>query len=132
MGVLAVASLIVAKEAGDTADHIKSQFAVPAFNGLTWKSSDNLLVSGTVVSTSAVGPATLTKSYGRWSHTFALNVDAVSGVDDTSVAAKTVASRTYYNIAGIKIDNPVKGTIVIERTVFTDGTSATRKTVFVK
>ena len=42
------------------------------------------------------------------------------------------AGHTYYNIAGMKIDNPVKGTIVIERTIFTDGTSATRKTVFVK
>lgn len=117
---------------GETPDHVKSKFAVPAFDGLTWKSSDNLCVSGTVVATSAVGAATLTKSYGRWSHTFNLNVDNVSGVDDTNAAAKTVASRTYYNIAGMKIYNPVKGTIVIERTVFTDGTSVTRKTVFVK
>lgn len=117
---------------GETPDHIKSKFTVPAFSGLTWKSSDNLLVAGTVVSTTAVGPATLTKSYGSWTKTFNLNVDNVSGVDDTNVAAKTVASRTFYNVAGIKLDNPEKGTIVIERTVFTDGTSTTRKTVFVK
>ena len=115
---------------GETSQHIKSKFRVITPEGLKWTSSSNLSVAGPVVATSATGAATLTKTFGSWTRTFKLSVDAVSGVDDTNVAAKTVASRTYFTVAGVQIATPANGEIVIERVTYTDGTSATRKTIY--
>lgn len=114
---------------GETAQDIKSKFRVITLDGLKWTSSSNLYVSGPVVSTSAVGAATLTKTFGSWTRTFKLNVTGVSGVEGTDAAAKTVASRTYYNVAGVQITTPARGEIVIERITYTDGSVTTRKTV---
>ncbi|MDO4335651.1 MAG: hypothetical protein Q4C37_07480 [Bacteroidales bacterium] len=52
---------------------------------------------------------------------------SASGVDATLAAEKEVLGVEYYTPAGCRIQAPAETGICIERTIFTDGTTATRK-----
>lgn len=50
-----------------------------------------------------------------------------TAVDELNVNAKTVASRTYYDLQGRQSHTPVPGTVNIVKTAYTDGTTSTAK-----
>lgn len=56
-----------------------------------------------------------------------MNIQAAS-VDDVETV-KTVAESELYDLSGRRVDNPVSGSILIRRTVYTDGTIRTDKIV---
>ncbi len=55
-------------------------------------------------------------------------VKKYTGIDGTEVN-RTVVSVDYYDTLGRKVVEPVAGTVVVERTVFDDGSSTTVKKI---
>ncbi len=55
-------------------------------------------------------------------------VKRVTGIDGTE-SYRTVVSVDYYDTLGRKVTEPAAGTVVVERTVYDDGTSATTKKI---
>ena len=92
------ASIIVLAD-GDTPEAVKSPFFYGSANQAIWTSSDNLYFNDGKVYSTAQGPAWVTKSYGKWSYTWNLNVAALTSVDTTK-ASKTIAGRSYYDLNG--------------------------------
>ncbi len=79
----------------------------------------------------ALGPAAITvkTADGKYSRTFAVVVNTVTGVSENGIDAPAVVSRTYYDLQGMEITNPAAGSMVIVRTVYSDGIATTVKAV---
>lgn len=120
------ASIIVLAD-GDTPEAVRSPFSYGSANQAIWTSSDNLYFDDGKVYSTAQGPAWVTKSYGKWSYTWHLNVTALTGVDATK-ASKTIAGRCYYDLYGRRVADPGAG-VYIEVTRYTDGSTAASKVV---
>lgn len=114
---------------GETAQEVKSDFTVAVPQGITWTGSENLQISGSDVRATTIGAATLTKTFGAWSRTFNLNIAKATGINTVS-GAGNILSRAYFSLSGAKTTAPAIGEVVVEQTVYTDGTSATRKVVY--
>ena len=82
--------------------------------------------AGEVVTEAAGGAAGVANIAGKRVKTYSFNITKVSGVDGVE-ADKEVASRTYFDLGGHRIAAPAPGSVCIVRTVYTDGTSATKK-----
>lgn len=66
---------------------------------------------------------------GKYSRTFNLTVNKPTGVETDMADVNPALSITYYDLQGNVVYNPAKGTMVIVRTVYTDGTATTAKQV---
>ena len=106
---------------------IESPFFYGSANQAIWTSSDNLYFSDGKVYSTAQGPAWVTKSYGKWSYTWNLNVAALTSVDTTK-ASKTIAGRSYYDLNGRSVAVPAAG-VYIQVTRYTDGSTTATKVV---
>jgi hypothetical protein len=53
-------------------------------------------------------------------------INALSGVDSIH-SDSDIVLRTYYNLSGIEIAAPQQGEVVIEKTLYRDGTTTVRK-----
>ena len=120
------ASIIVLAD-GDTPEAVKSPFFYGSANQAIWTSSDNLYFNDGKVYSTAQGPAWVTKSYGKWSYTWNLNVAALTSVDTTK-ASKTIAGRSYYDLNGRSVAVPAAG-VYIQVTRYTDGSTTATKVV---
>ncbi len=107
------ASIIVLAD-GDTPEAVKSPFFYGSANQAIWTSSDNLYFNDGKVYSTAQGPAWVTKSYGKWSYTWNLNVAALTSVDTTK-ASKTIAGRSYYDLNGRSVAVPGAGVYIRSR-----------------
>lgn len=67
---------------------------------------------------------------GQLTRTYDLKLRYPSGVN-ANLADKAVASREYYSTSGVRISGPsVYNRVAIERTVYTDGTTVSRKVLY--
>lgn len=116
---------------GDGFDNVTQAFAIGTPEGVAWTASDNLTITGNTVTPANKEKgekATLTLTAGELTRTFELTLNAeASGISGISDNGKTVAVRQLFNTAGERVVTPERGTVVIERTVYTDGTVSVRK-----
>lgn len=129
------ATHIIFTKTGDTPDFINEIFYIGhPVDGLEWTCSDHFQLSKS--DPGKVYPVKTGKGWikiatpdGKHSRTFNLTVNSTTGVDTNGLDANPVLSVTYYDLQGNVVTNPAKGTLVIVRTVYTDGTSSTAKQV---
>ena len=120
-----VASVLL--DEGDTFENVTKPISVGALDGVEWTVSDNLSISEGKVYAKAAGPATITKTTGKFSRTYNLVVAEVTGVSDVT-ASKAIAARYYYNLNGIRFaEKPSDAGVYIMQTVYTDGTTSAAK-----
>lgn len=119
----------------DKPDHITEYFFVgcPKEN-LQWELSPQFRMSksdpGKIYPVS-LGNGTIKVSTpdGKYSRTFNLTVDKTTGVEEYDVDGAIPVSTEYYTLQGTRIQNPAPGSMVIVRTVYSDGTVTTAKTL---
>lgn len=128
-----IATILLAE--GEKVDSVASSFKIGTPYGAVWTCSSNLEISGNDVSlknTTEVESATLTLTVGELTRTYNLTIQnsAYSGVDGLNNDGKEVQSVKYYTTSGVPVAEPsAEMGVIIERKVYTDGTSATRKYV---
>ncbi len=127
----AVAMLLLAD--GEKTDSVTHNFKVGTPAGAVWTASSNLVIDGNDVKLANKTngeAATITLTVGNLSRTYELTLYYPSGIS-SNIADKAVASRVYYNLAGVRVEGPSEyNPVVIERTVYTDGTSASAKVIY--
>ena len=115
---------------------VKSAFKIGTPKGTEWTASENLKITGNDVklANKSLGEnATLTLKVGELTKTYELTLNGVPvGIGQNGIDGKTVISRTYYTTNGVVVDNPVQNGITIEKMVYDDGTTETRKVVSVE
>lgn len=112
---------------GDTEDKVTGTIKLSKLDGVEWTAGGALGLWDGDASTYSIGEGTLTATCGKYSKTFKFNVTQATAVD-SKVAAKTVKSVKYYNVAGVESAEPFVGVNVVV-TTYTDGTKATAKRV---
>ena len=127
----AVAMLLLAE--GEKTDSVIHDFQVGTPNGAVWTASDNLAIDGNNVKLAHKTngeAASITLTVGNLSRIYNLTLFYPSGVE-SNIADKAVVSRTYYNLSGVRVEGPsTYNPVVIERTVYTDGTSVSAKVLY--
>lgn len=119
---------------GDNLDDVKNDFQIGVPNGVVWSSTPNLEIEGNkvIVKNSAIGEkAELTINAGELSRSYQFTLNKkVAGVEDGVADGKSVVGRMFYSIDGKEIAEPshVDG-IVIEKTIFDDGSVEIRKII---
>ncbi|MDO4511277.1 MAG: hypothetical protein Q4B68_05605 [Bacteroidales bacterium] len=112
---------------GDTFDHVTKPIAIGALEGVEWAVSDNLYIVDGMVYAKAAGAGTITKTTGRFSRTYNVAIEEVTGVSEVTTS-KAVANRCYYDLNGVRYtEKPAAAGIYVEQTVFTDGTTSAVK-----
>lgn len=119
---------------GETTDSVANDFKVGTPYGAVWTASSNLAIDGndvTLKNTEQVEEATLTLTVGKYTRTYKLTINRKpDGVSAPGSDSKEVASVKYYTTSGIEIAQPsAEMGVIIEKTVYTDGTTSTRKYV---
>ena len=130
-----VATVLLAEN--ETLEHVSKQFKVGIPSGAQWTATGNIAISGNTVTPSAKvdgEDATLTLTVGSYVRTYNLTLYKSSGVNEVGAdAAKEVAKVSYYLVNGMQIASPYGvNEVVIEKTVYTDGSSKVMKYVPVK
>lgn len=129
---LAAISMTFTK-ADDKASNVNDVFYVGyPKDGLQWELSEGLRMSVSdpgKVYPIAIGPATIRvkSADGKFSRELQLTVNHTSAVDEFGIDAPMPVSVEYYDLQGTRILNPAPGTVVIVRTVLSDGTTTTAK-----
>ena len=123
------ATLILFAE-GDEMNDVKKPIHIGTPEGVEWTASSNLAIDGNTVTlkNSVIGEEaviTLTAGDLQKAYKLILNGEPV-GIGNTETS-KVILSRTYYTTDGIRVAEPVKGRIIIEKRIYEDGTSETVK-----
>lgn len=129
---LNVAAAILFFKNDESAKSFRTSARVELFPGAVWSCTPNLKIAGNkicVVAAKANDPATITVKGDRFTKTFNVVTDNGGNYVDGIDGDKTVLSVRYFTIGGIEVQQPAQGTTVIERTLYTDGTSRTRKVI---
>lgn len=127
-----VAQVLISER--ETTDSIATPFLIGTPQGAVWTASSNLIITDGKVTPKPVNhleEATLTLKAGGKErvYTFRLAKTGSSGVCNIG-ADKEVKFVQYFRADGSVVASPEEaGGVVIERTVYTDGTSRTRKLV---
>lgn len=131
------AANIAFKEEGDNAENVNGIFFVGLPDFIEWTSSDNISIAADgTASTSATGKgwvkASATVGNEMLEKVFNLNIIHASSGINSPEANKTIASRVYYDLAGVEVSAPAEGVLYIVRTAYSDGTTAIAKQVYRK
>ncbi len=139
MDSVAIASVYAAHillNEGDSFENVNKSFLVGMMPRAVWTCSDN-------VSIDADGIAYVLSVGDGWvkvtsddpncdiEKSFELKF-ASSEVNGTFIDGREVKSREFYTTDGMRVAEPVAGRIYIVRTLFTDGTFATERAIYVK
>ncbi len=122
-------------KSGDTPGNINEIFYIGhPMDDMIWTCSEHFQLSKS--DPGKVYPVKIGKGWvkiatpdGKYSRTIELTVNTPTGVETNGMDANPVLSITYYDLQGNILTNPAKGSIVIVRTVYTDGTATTAKQV---
>lgn len=118
----------------DSAGNVTDKFYVGALKGVTITSSSNIQINDSIATPTALGEGWITFStdcHGEhFEKTFNLTITKLSGVGDVLDGGKTVTARSYYDINGIKVANPVAGRFYVVKSQYSDGTSSVKKIFF--
>ena len=122
------AALALTNLESDSADDLTSYVLIGNADKVDWTGSEHFVILNGKAYPAKLGQGTLTATStdGKRVKTYSFNITKVSGVDGVE-ADKEVASRTYFDLGGHRIAAPAPGSVCIVRTVYTDGTSATKK-----
>lgn len=126
------ATLLLAQ--GESLDSISSPFMIGTPAGVEWTCTPNLTISGnqvTVNPTADKEEATLTIKAGELERTYTLTIykPTTTGIDSVN-GEREVLMVKYYLTNGTEVATPAAGMgVIIERTIYTDGTQSTRKYV---
>lgn len=128
----AVATMLLAE--GDSFDNVKAPFLVGTPEGAVWTATDNLVISGNTVTPkpeASGDKATLTLTVGNLTRSYEMTLTGnTTGIDDVNTDnGKAILATRYYGTDGREISVPTAGSVVIERTTYTDGTTSVRKYV---
>lgn len=129
---LNVAAAILNFKGDENANSFRTSLFVELFPGTQWSVTPNLKMYGNkiwVVADKDKDPAVITLKGNRLTRTFNLITDNHGNIVNSIDGDKEVLKVTYFTLAGIEIPKPAQGTTVIERVVYTDGTSVTRKVI---
>ena len=116
--------------AGDTYKAVTSAFVVGTPAGTVWTASDNLTIADGNVTSSGVGAAWLTKTFGDYKKTYELNITKVSGVDGLNADAAIVKTE-YYSVSGVALgkQKPAEAGVYVAKDYYSNGKSAAHKIV---
>ena len=128
----AIATILI--EESENLDSVATDFKVGTPYGAVWSSSSNLVIDGnnvTLNNSETVEAATLTLTVGTLSRTYSLTInhDITSGINAAGIDEGKEISRTrYFTTSGIELAGPAAGMgVIIEQTVYTDGSTSVRK-----
>ncbi len=134
VAMLQSVSLLFTK-ADDAANNINEIFYVGhPHDGLVYELTGGLRMSQSdpgKIYPVALGAAAITvkTADGKYTRTFPVVVNTTTSADEQGIDLPAVVSRTCYDMQGVMVANPAPGTMVIVRTVYSDGTATTVKTV---
>lgn len=112
---------------GDTFENVTKPISIGALEGVEWTVSDNLSISDGKVYAKVAGPATITKTTGKFTRTYNIVVAEPTGVSEVTTS-KAIAARYYYSVNGIRFaEKPSNAGVYIMQTVYTDGTTSASK-----
>lgn len=112
---------------GDSYDHVTRAITLGTLEGVEWSVSGNLGIYDGKVYGTAPGAGTITKTTGRFSRTYNIEVLEATGVTDVNAQKQPVA-RHYYGINGVRYaERPTSAGVYIEQTIFSDGTTSSEK-----
>lgn len=116
--------------AGDTYGAVTSAFVIGTPDGTVWTASDNLTITDGNVTSSGVGAAWLTKTYGDHKKTYDLHITKVSGVDGLNADAAIVKTE-YYSVSGVALgqQKPAETGVYVAKDYYSNGKSAAHKIV---
>ena len=125
----AVSQLLLAEN--DEMNNVTAPFIVGTPDGAVWTATDNLRIEDGVVTPlnkTKGEKATITLTAGEKKRVYELTLNADnSAIGDIDIDGKEIKSTDYYTTDGRLISNPEPGMIVIERVVYTDGTTTVNK-----
>lgn len=122
-------------KSNDTPDNVNDIFFVGhPHDGLVYEVTGGLRMSQSdpgKIYPVALGPATISvkTADGTLMRTFPVTVNTATGVGEQGLDAPAVVSRTYYDMQGVILADPAPGSMVIVRTVYSDGTTSVIKAV---
>ena len=125
----AFAAAVVLRE-GDTYDNVAHGFNVGAPEGVIWSDANGEVWfdGNQAAATKATQDEdVLTATCGQYAAKWPVKFNTTTGVSETSLGNKPVASRAYYNVAGIQVQNLEPGQVYIEVIRYTDGTTVSKK-----
>ena len=116
--------------AGDTYGAVTSAFVIGTPDGTVWSASDNVTITDGNVTSSGVGAAWLTKTYGDHKKTYDLHITKVSGVDGLNADAAIVKTE-YYSVSGVALgqQKPAETGVYVAKDYYSNGKSAAHKIV---
>lgn len=117
---------------GDIPGKVTDDFKVVNFPGLVWTSSNESVIhisgENARVHEADNVPVTLTLTWNGRSKKFNFVVKSSGSVGDLQTSE--IAGYEFYNLSGVRIATPDKGTLCIRKTIFTDGSVKVEKIVF--
>lgn len=127
-----IATILLAEN--DALDNVTSNFKVGTPYGAVWTASSNLTVNGndvTLNNSNEIEEATLTLTVGTFTRTYNLTIKHTpSSVEGLDADGKEVAAVKYYTTNGMEIAKPAAEMgVIIEKVIYTDGTTKIRKYV---
>lgn len=124
------AATVLAAE-GESLQAVKTQLTIGLPTGAVWTVNGPMTIASSIVVNKAPEdntPATLTLTCGGLTRTYTLNLLKASGVDSVDADANILRVE-YYRMDGTPTTLGDNAEVLIERTIYTDGRSTTRKIV---
>lgn len=116
--------------------NFKTYATIPMLPGLEWTSTSNIKIKAEESRIAARAETTnetgsLYLKGGRFNRTFTLVLTNPSGASSTT-GDKEVVSTTIYSLSGVELRKIPTGEIVIEKTIYSDGTVSVRRVMIRK
>lgn len=115
---------------GEDYEHVRSAIAIGTPEGTVWTTSENLGIYDGLLCSKAEGEAWVTKTFGDYTKTYTLFVEAPSGINDVNTDAAIVKS-LYFSINGAALGTvrPTDAGVYIVKDILTNGKCAARKMI---
>jgi len=124
------ATVLPAKD--ESLQAVKTTLTIGTPSGAKWTADGPLSIQGNIVtnqSTADNTAASLTLACGGLTRTWKLNLLKSSGMNGIDADAANVLRVEYYRMDGTRTTSTDPSAVLIERTVYKDGTYTTRKTI---
>ena len=122
-----LATLVLSGE--DQLSDITEPFLLGTPANVEWEATDNLSINGNVVTPIGLGEATLTKKIDDRQKVYNLIVSkTTTGVED-NIMDKTCIETLYYDVNGIRVNEPQKPGLYIIQYLYDDGSKAVKKVI---
>ncbi len=116
----------------DTAEGVTDKIHVAYLPGLTWEASEEFFIDadeGIIhpLQEASGRTGTITLRAGDLVRVYTIKLgNVIDGIEAVGADDATVVAVRYFNLQGVQIANPAPGTVVVEQTVYSDGTARSR------